>query len=211
MSKAIHEALIDVKQKFLWQENTAILVPKAESRMMVLISVMDSIRAVDPTDPAIFAKNPATGVDEALENFISKCCFRKSFWRIAKWLLFVRSKNRRNRRRIANTFELQLTSMMDVLIIIVVFLLKSYSASTTIPAISFLDENSGISASLDMPPDSAPMIDHSAKSITFLKTIAFWISFRPRQTQAAPKVVTHLNPLILMSAENEWFLCTTLF
>lgn len=39
-------------------------------------------------------------------------------------------RGRGRRRRIMGEFELQLTSMMDVMVIIVVFLLKSYSAST---------------------------------------------------------------------------------
>lgn len=38
-------------------------------------------------------------------------------------------RTRRARRRIDNSFELQLTSMMDVLVIILVFLLKSYATS----------------------------------------------------------------------------------
>lgn len=39
-------------------------------------------------------------------------------------------RNRRSRRRINKEFDLQLTSMMDMLIILLVFLLKSYSDST---------------------------------------------------------------------------------
>ena len=38
--------------------------------------------------------------------------------------------SRRGRRKVNKAFELQLTSMMDILVIIVVFLLKSYNAST---------------------------------------------------------------------------------
>lgn len=38
--------------------------------------------------------------------------------------------SRRGRRKINKDFELQLTSMMDILVIIVVFLLKSYTTST---------------------------------------------------------------------------------
>jgi biopolymer transport protein ExbD len=53
--------------------------------------------------------------------------------------------------------ELQLTSMMDVLIIIVVFLLKTYAASTnslgTVPGIKL-----PTSASPDSPPDSLQVI-----------------------------------------------------
>jgi biopolymer transport protein ExbD len=66
-------------------------------------------------------------------------------------------RGRRGRRKLANEFELQLTSMMDVLIIIVVFLLKSYSASTnnlaTIPGIKI-----PVSASLEVARDSLQLI-----------------------------------------------------
>lgn len=40
-------------------------------------------------------------------------------------------RDRRSRRRINKEFELQLTSMMDILIILLVFLIKSYSESST--------------------------------------------------------------------------------
>lgn len=73
-------------------------------------------------------------------------------------MAFRRSiRSRRNRRSIARVFELQLTSMMDVLVIILVFLLKSYSTSinsfTTVPGLKL-----PISASLDVPPDSLYVI-----------------------------------------------------
>lgn len=60
-------------------------------------------------------------------------------------------RNRRRKRR-GTGFELQLTSLMDVLIIILVFLLKSYSSSTntfnTVPGIKLPISNS---------PDNPPM------------------------------------------------------
>ncbi|MFL5813516.1 MAG: ExbD/TolR family protein [Bdellovibrionia bacterium] len=66
-------------------------------------------------------------------------------------------KNRRGRRRLHSSFELQLTSMMDVLVIIVVFLLKSYSASlnnfTSVPGIKL-----PISKSQDTPFESLAVI-----------------------------------------------------
>lgn len=73
-------------------------------------------------------------------------------------MAFHRSiRNRRARRRIGGPFELQLTSMMDVLVIILIFLLKSYSTSSnsfsTVPGIKL-----PISASQDMPPDSLQVI-----------------------------------------------------
>ena len=55
------------------------------------------------------------------------------------------------------TLELPLTSMMDIFVIILVFLLKSYSASThnftTVPGMQL-----PLSASPDMPPDSLYVI-----------------------------------------------------
>jgi biopolymer transport protein ExbD len=66
-------------------------------------------------------------------------------------------RGRGRRKRVGNTFELQLTSMMDVLIILVVFLLKSYSTSTnslsTVPGIKL-----PLSVSDDMTPDSLQVI-----------------------------------------------------
>jgi biopolymer transport protein ExbD len=66
-------------------------------------------------------------------------------------------RERRGRKKLNQVFELQLTSMMDVLIIIVVFLLKSYSTSiaqfSSVPGIKI-----PISTSLDLPPDSLQVI-----------------------------------------------------
>lgn len=69
---------------------------------------------------------------------------------------------RRNRRRVNQVFELQLTSMMDVLVIILVFMLKSYStnavnfnASTKIQMPSSLaEEMPGDGAHIIVDPDS---------------------------------------------------------
>lgn len=64
---------------------------------------------------------------------------------------------RRERRKINGGFELQLTSMMDVLVIIVVFLLKSYNVSlnnfNTAPGLQL-----PISSSVDTPNDSVQVI-----------------------------------------------------
>lgn len=72
---------------------------------------------------------------------------------------------RRGRRKINKDFELQLTSMMDVLVIIVVFLLKSYAASTnsfsTLPGMKL-----PYSAAQDSPPDSLHVI-LTPEGITF--------------------------------------------
>lgn len=74
-------------------------------------------------------------------------------------------RNRRGRHKIHKDFELQLTSMMDILVIILVFLLKSYSASTnsfsSVPGIKL-----PISKTQDMPPDSLHLIV-TPEAITF--------------------------------------------
>ena len=81
-------------------------------------------------------------------------------------MAFRRSiRNRRGRHKIHKDFELQLTSMMDILVIILVFLLKSYSASTnsfsSVPGLKM-----PISKTLDMPPDSLLLIV-TPEAITF--------------------------------------------
>lgn len=81
-------------------------------------------------------------------------------------MAFRRSiKNRRRRRRIGSEFELPLTSMMDVLVIILVFLLKTYSTSqnnlSTVKGIQL-----PISSSVDTPTDSHQVIV-TPEAITF--------------------------------------------
>jgi len=66
-------------------------------------------------------------------------------------------RGRGRRKRMSSGFELQLTSLMDVFVIILVFLLKSYSASTnnlaTVPGIKL-----PLTGSPDNPPDSLQVI-----------------------------------------------------
>src|SRR4051794_30118560 len=58
-------------------------------------------------------------------------------------------QSRRGRRKINKGFELQLTSMMDVMVIIVVFLLKSYNTSlnnfSVAPGMQLPSSSSGMS------------------------------------------------------------------
>ena len=74
-------------------------------------------------------------------------------------------RHRRGRRSLHNSFELQLTSMMDILVIILVFLLKSYSTSTnsfsSVPGIQL-----PISRTQEIPPDSLHLIV-TPEAITF--------------------------------------------
>jgi biopolymer transport protein ExbD len=81
-------------------------------------------------------------------------------------MAFRRSiRNRRGRKKIHKDFELQLTSMMDILVIILVFLLKSYATSTnsfaSVPGIKL-----PISKTQENPPDSLLLIV-TPEAITF--------------------------------------------
>lgn len=81
-------------------------------------------------------------------------------------MAFRRSiRSRRNRRKINKGFELQLTSMMDVMVIIVVFLLKSYNTSmntfSSVPGLEL-----PISRSPQNPADSLHVVV-TPEAITF--------------------------------------------
>lgn len=81
-------------------------------------------------------------------------------------MAFHRSiRSRRSPKKISSAFELQLTSMMDVLVIIVVFLLKSYSTTintfSTVPGLQM-----PMSRSEDSPPESLQVII-TPETVTF--------------------------------------------
>jgi biopolymer transport protein ExbD len=72
--KAIHEALIEVKKAFP-NETQIVLAPHARTSYDVLISLMDTIRTLDSTDPSIFVRNEKTGVDETSQDLFPKVVF----------------------------------------------------------------------------------------------------------------------------------------
>lgn len=72
--KAIHEALFAIKQQFP-EETKVVIVPTPGTTYDVLISVMDSLRGVEPTDPPMFRKNPATGNDEPVKSLFPDVIF----------------------------------------------------------------------------------------------------------------------------------------
>jgi biopolymer transport protein ExbD len=61
--KSIHESLLEIKKQFP-SENKIVLVPYAGATYDILVALMDTARLFDTTDPAIFAKNPKTQIDE---------------------------------------------------------------------------------------------------------------------------------------------------
>jgi len=86
-------------------------------------------------------------------------------------------RTRRGRKRIHKDFDLQLTSMMDILVIILVFLLKSYTVSTnsfsSVPGIQI-----PISKTQEMTPDSLHLIVtpdaitfENQRVVEFVKTV----------------------------------------
>ncbi len=93
-------------------------------------------------------------------------------------------RHRRSRKNIHRDFDLQLTSMMDILVIILVFLLKSYSTSTnsftTIQGIKL-----PYSKSKDIPKDSLHLIV-TPSGITFEgKTVVSFVTAPGEPSQYA--------------------------
>lgn len=72
--KAIHEVLIEIKKSFP-SETQIVLVPHSNTSYDVLISLMDTIRTLDPTDPSIFTKNEKTGVAEPSKSLFPQIVF----------------------------------------------------------------------------------------------------------------------------------------
>ncbi|MGE4233338.1 MAG: ExbD/TolR family protein [Bacteriovoracia bacterium] len=81
---------------------------------------------------------------------------------------------RRKRRRINKQFELQLTSLMDILIIIVVFMLKSYSANQ----VNFATATNIVlptSSAEEPPPDAMSLIiDPKGITVDSEKVVEFY-------------------------------------
>ncbi|OFZ75298.1 MAG: hypothetical protein A3K03_10440 [Bdellovibrionales bacterium RIFOXYD1_FULL_44_7] len=72
--RAIHEALISVKQQFP-EESQIVVVPFPGASYDVLISLLDSIRLTEPSDPPVFRRNTETGNDELVKNLFSDVVF----------------------------------------------------------------------------------------------------------------------------------------
>lgn len=72
--QGIHNALLDVKKQFP-NESKIVLVPVPGINYDVLVSVMDSVRAIEATDPPVFFKNAATGADEVAKKLFPEVIF----------------------------------------------------------------------------------------------------------------------------------------
>jgi hypothetical protein len=73
-TKAIHEALLEIKKKFP-KENSIVIVPRSGTLYDNLVSLMDCMRTIEPTDPSIFLKNEQTGNDEPTRVLFPKIVF----------------------------------------------------------------------------------------------------------------------------------------
>lgn len=73
-SKAIHEALLEIKKKFP-AESSLVLMPTQSAPYDLLVELMDTARGIDPTDPTIYVKNEKTGVDEPIKSLFPKIVF----------------------------------------------------------------------------------------------------------------------------------------
>jgi len=72
--QAIHNALIDIKEKFPL-ETQVVVSPFPGASYDVLISLMDSLRMIQPTDPPIYLKNEQSGTDEVVKVLFPKIIF----------------------------------------------------------------------------------------------------------------------------------------
>lgn len=72
--KAVHDALIDIKKKFL-EEKNIVLAPSRGVSYDTLIAVMDNVRVVESTDPPIYEKNEKTGLEEPVKTLFPNVVF----------------------------------------------------------------------------------------------------------------------------------------
>jgi biopolymer transport protein ExbD len=72
--RGIHDALVLIKLKFP-QETKVVLIPFPGATYDILISLMDSLRALEATDPPVFVKNEKTGNDAPLKTLFPEVIF----------------------------------------------------------------------------------------------------------------------------------------
>ena len=72
--KTLHDSLIAIKQQFP-KETQIVIVPYAGANYDTLISVMDTLRGIEPTDPPMYSKNEVTGNDEVIKALFPEIIF----------------------------------------------------------------------------------------------------------------------------------------
>ena len=73
-TRAIHLALIEIKQKFP-TETKVVMVPQPAVNYDTLVAVMDAARMLEKSDTPVFFKNKATGVDEVAKVLFPEVIF----------------------------------------------------------------------------------------------------------------------------------------
>ncbi len=61
--RQIHGTLIEIKKQYP-TETKIVFVPSASTNYDSMISIMDSMRMLEATDPTLYVKNPTTGIEE---------------------------------------------------------------------------------------------------------------------------------------------------
>jgi biopolymer transport protein ExbD len=72
--KFVHDTLIQIKHQFP-AETKIIIVPFSGVTYDTLITTMDAMRMMDPTDPPFYLKNATTGIDEAVKTLFPEVIF----------------------------------------------------------------------------------------------------------------------------------------
>jgi biopolymer transport protein TolR len=72
--KQVHDTLLQVKRQYPY-ESKIIIVPFSGVTYDTLITTMDTMRSMDPTDPPQFRKNQTTGIDEPVKQLFPDVIF----------------------------------------------------------------------------------------------------------------------------------------
>ena len=70
----IHRSLLKIKNQFP-REEKIVLVPAGTVSYDALVSIMDTVRLLEKSDPPLFAKNPKTGIDEQVTRLFPQIIF----------------------------------------------------------------------------------------------------------------------------------------
>jgi biopolymer transport protein ExbD len=70
----LHETLIGIKQKFP-TENKIVLSPKSATSYDLIVSIIDTAKNFEKTDPVIVVKNEKTGVEEQAKTIFGEVVF----------------------------------------------------------------------------------------------------------------------------------------
>lgn len=73
-TKALHEALVEIKKQFP-KENKVVLVPTKKTDYDTLVTLMDAVRTLTPSDPPVYVPNPETRVDEVTKFLFPEVVF----------------------------------------------------------------------------------------------------------------------------------------